>query len=55
MTESPTSQFSAATTIASAHTRLESNTAKSWFVPPIVVPAFLMVLIMARAFYDAFP
>jgi hypothetical protein len=33
---------------------LESDTAKSWFVPPIVVPAFLMVLIMARAFYSSF-
>ncbi len=54
MTNSPAGQISAATTIASAHTRFESDTAKSWFVPPIVVPAFLVLLIMARAFYSAF-
>ena len=38
----------------STHAPLKSNTAKSWFVPPIVVPAFLMVLVIARAFYSAF-
>jgi hypothetical protein len=26
-----------------------------WFVPLMVVPAFLMLLIVARAFYAAFP
>ena len=54
MTNFPALQVNAATTIASAHNRPESHTAKSWFVPPIVVPAFLMILIVARAFYSAF-
>jgi hypothetical protein len=43
-----------AATIAGAHNRLASGTAKSWFVPPVVVPALLMILIIARAFYSAF-
>jgi len=47
-------QVDAAATIASAHNRPGTDTAKSWFVPPIVVPAFLMILIVARAFYSAF-
>ena len=47
-------QVDAAATIASAHNRPGNDTAESWFVPPIVVPAFLMILIVARAFYSAF-
>ena len=27
---------------------------KSWFIPPIVVPAFLVLLVAARAVYLAF-
>ena len=41
--------------IAAKTARLESDTAKSLFVPPIVVPAFLMVLIMARAYTTKSP
>ena len=47
MTNSPERRISPA--MASAPGRPESDTAKSWFVPPIVVPAFLMLLIVARA------
>jgi hypothetical protein len=54
MTNSLERQAAAASTIASAHNRPESHTAKSWFVPPIVVPAFLMILIVARTLYSAF-
>jgi hypothetical protein len=54
MTNSRGGQVDAATTIASAHNRSGADTAKRWFVPPIVVPAFLMILIVARAFYSAF-
>ncbi len=52
MTNLTATQVNAAKTIASAYPPLTSNTAKSWFVPPIVVPAFLMVLIIARALYS---
>jgi len=47
-------QFGAAPTIASAHNRPGTGAAERWFVPPIVVPAFLLILIVARAFYSAF-
>jgi hypothetical protein len=33
--------------------RPERDKVISWFVPPIVVPAFLVVLIVARAAYLA--
>ena len=52
MTNSPEGRISIPT--ASSPARLESDTAKSWFVPPIVVPAFLMFLIVARAIYTAY-
>jgi hypothetical protein len=32
----------------------ERDKVTSWFVPPIVVPAFLVALIVARAVYLAF-
>lgn len=54
MTNSPEGQISPATGNASVPRKSESNAAKSWFVPPIVVPAFLMLLIVARAVYTAF-
>jgi len=54
MTNSPEGQISPATANASVPREPESNVAKSWFVPPIVVPAFLMLLIVARAVYTAF-
>jgi len=54
MTKSLEGQAAAAPTIASAHNRQARDTARSWFVPPVVVPAFLMILIIARAFYSAF-
>ena len=34
--------------------RPESDKVTSWFVPPIVVPAFLISLVMARAAYVAY-
>ena len=40
--------------IASAPAQTEIDTARSWFVPPIVVPLFLMFLIVMRAVYNAF-
>jgi hypothetical protein len=52
MTNSPEGRISAST--AKAPTRPESDTAKSWFVPPIVVPAFFLFLIAARAIYTAY-
>ena len=33
--------------------RPETGEATSWFVPPLVVPAFLIALIVARAAYQA--
>lgn len=54
MTNSLEAQTAAAPTIASANNRLASDAAKSWFVPPIVVPAFLMILIVVRTLYSAF-
>lgn len=54
MTNSLEGQAGPAPTIASAQNRLASDTAKSWFVPPIVVPAFLLLLIVARTLYSAF-
>jgi hypothetical protein len=50
----PQGRVSPATTVASAPVLPENDTAKSWFVPPIVVPAFLMFLIVVRAVYTAF-
>jgi hypothetical protein len=32
-----------------------SNKGASWFVPPIVIPALLILLVMARVAYLAFP
>jgi hypothetical protein len=54
MTNSPEGQISPTTANATISREPESNVAKSWFVPPIVVPAFLMLLIVARAGYTAF-
>jgi len=34
--------------------RPDRDNVMSWFVPPIVVPAFLVALIVARAAYLAF-
>ena len=31
----------------------ETGEATSWFVPPLVVPAFLVALVVARAAYQA--
>jgi hypothetical protein len=31
------------------------NNGVSWFVPPIVIPALLILLVMARVAYLAFP
>ena len=50
MTNSPEGQISP----TMANVSVKSNVAKSWFVPPIVVPAFLILLIVARAGYSAF-
>jgi hypothetical protein len=33
--------------------RLETGEATKWFVPPLVVPAFLVALIVARVAYQA--
>jgi hypothetical protein len=52
MNNSPEGHLSAATAVAPAQP--ESDTAKSWFIPPIVVPAFLMFLIVVRTVYTAF-
>jgi hypothetical protein len=54
MSNSPEGQISPATANASVSRKPESNVAKSWFIPPIVVPAFLILLIVARAVYTAF-
>lgn len=35
------------------HRRPEIGEASSWFVPPVVVPAFLVALIVARVVYRA--
>jgi hypothetical protein len=32
----------------------KDSTASSWFVPPLVVPAFLVALIVARVAYQFF-
>ena len=52
MANSPEGRISPPT--ANAPARPESDTTKGWFVPPIVVPAFLMLLIVARAIYTAY-
>jgi hypothetical protein len=54
MTNSPEGQISPTTANASVFREPESNVAIRWFVPPIVVPAFLILLIVARAGYSAF-
>ncbi|HYK78287.1 MAG TPA: hypothetical protein VEU95_01605 [Micropepsaceae bacterium] len=33
--------------------RRETGEATSWFVPPLVVPAFLVALVVARVAYQA--
>jgi hypothetical protein len=33
--------------------RPETGAATSWFVPPLVVPAFLVALVVARVAYQA--
>jgi hypothetical protein len=53
-TNSPEGQVSRTTANASGPREPESNVAMSWFVPPFVVPAFLILLIIARAGYSAF-
>jgi hypothetical protein len=35
------------------HHRPDTGEASSWFVPPLVVPAFLVALIVARVAYQA--
>lgn len=48
----PEDRVPAATAVVPVHPK--SDLAKSWFVPPIVVPAFLLLLIVARSVYAAF-
>jgi len=54
MTNSPEGQISPTMANVRVFREPESNVAKSWFVPPIVVPALLILLIVARAGYTAF-